>query len=474
MCACSVPGSVPTVVLTHPDVIREALGKDELSERRITAHTNMSAERGLMFAVYPEPWQQLNQIVRERLLSTQSSAALSRDQFGPVMDRTMESVGAAADAGEVVAPQRLMLSSAYDLCLDALFGKDGAETGELRAVREELVENVTRYCAAAFSLAYKLMIAYPDLKFLFRRLLNKSLAQRERRDSLIGRLVEDVERRRTAGTEPACLVDAMLDGESSGDLSRSATLALCVDVLVNTAAIASTVGWTLLLVANRPEVQAGIQQEMDSVVGRDASPDEDHRTLLPYTFACIAESMRFRPVSPLSLPRLATADTETGGCRIPAGAQVFAGIHSVHHDERFWDSPEEFIPERFLPQADGSPSAALASPAYNGPSAWASAAARAATSPAAPSGFYVTRMFHLFQFELPAAGAALSEEEVFDLFVSPHPLRPESESPRWLAAGSRKGENRIDRVPGQTVSPPALARHGRLDAPLRRRRSPSR
>ena len=390
----------------------------------------------------------------------------------------MRSMGAAADAGEAVAPHRLLLSSANDLCFQALFGQDGTGTGELRPVREELEENVFRYCSAAFSPAYNLMTAYPSLRFLFGRLLKKSLAQRERRDSLIGRLVEDVERRRTAGTEPAgtgpaCLVDAMLDGESSGDLSRPVTLALCVDVLVNTAAIASTVGWTLLLVANRPDVQAGIQQELDRVVGRHGPPDEDHRTRLPYTFACIAESMRFRPVSPLSLPHLATADTEIGGYRIPAGTQVFGGIHSVHHDERFWESPEEFIPERFLPQADGSPSAALTSPAYMPFGVGIRRCAGRDFSSRAVW-LYVTRMLPPVPLRAPgrrcspAGGGGIRPVRVAS------PLRPESEPPRWLAAGSHKGENRIDRVPGQSVSPPPLARHRRLDAPLRRRRSPGR
>lgn len=419
-------GSVPTAVLTSPGVIEEAFGRDDLSERQITAHTkNMSAERGLIFAAHPEPWHKLDRIARERLFSADNAAALSRDHFGPAVDRAMRSMGAAADAGEAVAPHRLLLPSANDLCLHALFGQDGSEDGELQPVKTELEESVFRHCSSAFSPAYNLMTAYPGLEFLFGRLLKKSLAQRERRDSLIGLLVEDVERRRTAGTEPAstgpaCLVDAMLDRESSGDLSRPATLALCMDVLVNAPAIASTVGWTLLLVANRPDVQAGIQQELDRVVGCHGPPDEDHRTRLPYTFACIAESMRFRPVSPLSLPHLATADTEIGGYRIPAGTQVFGGIHSVHHDERFWESPGEFIPERFLPRADGSPSAALASPAYM---PFGVGIRRCAGRDFAGRAvwLYVTRMLHRFHFELPAAGAPLPEEEVFDLFVSPKP-----------------------------------------------------
>ena len=90
----------------------------------------------------------------------------------------------------------------------------------------------------------------------------------------------------------------------------------------------------------------------------------DDRTRLPYVFACLAESMRYRTIGPLGLPHKASEDAEIGGYLIPAGTQVLGNIYSIHHDPRYWDSPDEFIPERFLPQEDGSMSAALTSRAY--------------------------------------------------------------------------------------------------------------
>ena len=138
-----------------------------------------------------------------------------------------------------------------------------------------------------------------------------------------------------------------------------------MDLLIaGTDTSAQTVNWFLLLLANRPEIQAQVHEELDEVIGHDALPTVDDRTRLPYTFACLAESMRYRTIGPFGLPHKASEDTEVGGYLIPAETQVLGNIYSIHHDPQYWDSPHEFIPERFMPQEDGSMSTALTSAAY--------------------------------------------------------------------------------------------------------------
>jgi len=67
------------------------------------------------------------------------------------------------------------------------------------------------------------------------------------------------------------------------------------------------------LLANRPEIQARVHEELDLVIGADARPTVEDRTRLPYTFACLAESMRYRTIGTLWLPHKASEDTEIGG-----------------------------------------------------------------------------------------------------------------------------------------------------------------
>lgn len=64
--------------------------------------------------------------------------------------------------------------------------------------------------------------------------------------------------------------------------------------------------------------------------------------------------MRYRTVTPFSAPRRMARVTEAGGYQVPAGAQALVNIHAIHHDERFWVMPGQFLSERFLPGADGA------------------------------------------------------------------------------------------------------------------------
>lgn len=413
-------GSLPTVLLAHPDAMREAFGKDELSERRImVAHSNLSAVPGLIYSSYTRRWHDLNRFARQELFGGANVTALSRDHFGPMIDEAVESIALMADAGAPAPVHELLISSAFDLIFRTLFGQGCAETGERRRMKDELLESLRRIEAAAIARGYNLMDAIPASKLLLGGLLRESRLEREKRDGIVGRCVDHVEMCRGDGP-PACLVDKMLEKEASGEFDRPVTLALCMDVLVNASSFATVAGWALLLAANRPDVQARIHEELDRVIGRDGpSPTEADRQRLPYTFACIAESMRYRPVSPLSLPHLATVDTEIGGYRVAAGTQVIGNFYAVHHDERFWESPGEFTPERFLPRSDRLASAGMSNPAYMpfGIGIRNCAGDRFAIG---AIWLYVVRILHTFLLE-PPAGVPLPEEEVFGLFVSPQP-----------------------------------------------------
>jgi len=414
-------GSVPTVFLASPDVIREAFDKSEVSDLRVlTAFRSPPSMRGLIFSPYSEGLRELQRFATQELFSPANVAALVPGLFLPTIDETVDRVSAMPDAGEPVPVPQLLSSGVYDLFFEALFGRDETQADEyLQTRKEELRERLTWLITAFVDPAYNLLDAFPRLRFPLGKLLARSERQREGRNVLLGSLVDHVEKRRSPDTPPTCLVDTMLDRAASESLGRPIIHSLCMDVLVNAAGLAAAVDWFLLLMANRPDMQTRIQEEMDRVVGRGAAPGEDHRVLLPYTFACLAESMRYRPVSPLSLPHLVTADTEIGGYRVAAGTQAFGSIYSVHHDERFWESPGEFVPERFLPQADGSPPPALTSAAYM---PFGTGIRRCAGNHFALSALwlYAVRMLHRVRVD-PPDGVSLSEEEVFGQFITPRP-----------------------------------------------------
>jgi cytochrome P450 family 2 subfamily U polypeptide 1 len=70
---------------------------------------------------------------------------------------------------------------------------------------------------------------------------------------------------------------------------------------------------------------------------------------MPYTEACVLETLRISSVVPLSLFHRATEDVVVGGVLIPKDTTVISNLYGVHHDPTIWGkNVEDFVPERFL------------------------------------------------------------------------------------------------------------------------------
>jgi hypothetical protein len=75
------------------------------------------------------------------------------------------------------------------------------------------------------------------------------------------------------------------------------------------------------------------------------------RLQLVYLEACIKETMRLRPavVNLLRKNELPDGGLDILGFPIPSGAHMAPFVFGVHRDPTYWERPEEFLPERFLP-----------------------------------------------------------------------------------------------------------------------------
>ncbi|KAG8245236.1 hypothetical protein J6590_005546 [Homalodisca vitripennis] len=110
--------------------------------------------------------------------------------------------------------------------------------------------------------------------------------------------------------------------------------------------------FVLLYMILYPEVQRKMQEEIDRVLGRSRKPVLEDKAQMHYTMAVLNEVERINSVSPLGLPHSCSKDTTFGGYFIPKGTTLLLNLKSVGYDPKYWKTPEEFIPERFL-NADG-------------------------------------------------------------------------------------------------------------------------
>ncbi|EIW76051.1 cytochrome P450 [Coniophora puteana RWD-64-598 SS2] len=97
-----------------------------------------------------------------------------------------------------------------------------------------------------------------------------------------------------------------------------------------------------------PDVQRKAQAEIDTVIGAGRLPDFEDRASLPYISAIVKEVLRWNPVAPLGLPHMVTNDDTYNGYFIPAGTTVIGNTWTILHDERNYNEPFRFWPERFL------------------------------------------------------------------------------------------------------------------------------
>ncbi|KAG9447463.1 hypothetical protein H6P81_013591 [Aristolochia fimbriata] len=110
---------------------------------------------------------------------------------------------------------------------------------------------------------------------------------------------------------------------------------------------ASTIEWALAELIKNPEITSRLRAELDDVVGPDPIK-EDHIPRLPFLNACVRETLRLHPPTPLLLPHRALDTCQLMGYTIPKDCQIMVNAWAIGRDPATWRDPLSFSPERFL------------------------------------------------------------------------------------------------------------------------------
>ena len=108
---------------------------------------------------------------------------------------------------------------------------------------------------------------------------------------------------------------------------------------------ANAMTWTLLLLAQHPEISQKLFNEVKQAFG-DSKPEISHLSQLKYCKNVIQESMRIYPPAWL-FGRRAVEDDIICGFEIKKGEYTFISPYLTHRHPEFWEEPEKFQPERF-------------------------------------------------------------------------------------------------------------------------------
>ncbi|CCH55669.1 cyc2 [Fibrisoma limi BUZ 3] len=170
----------------------------------------------------------------------------------------------------------------------------------------------------------------------------------------VDRLIHQIIQTRRASAESHDdLLDMLLRAEDEETSERMSDQQLRDEVVTLFIAghetTATSLAWTLHLLANHPDVQARAKAEVETVLAeRDRPSPEDLRSLT-YLMQIIQESLRMYPPA-WAMTRLSLGPDQLGDYAIKAGDGILLSPYVLHHDPASWPEPEQFNPDRFLPE----------------------------------------------------------------------------------------------------------------------------
>ncbi len=174
---------------------------------------------------------------------------------------------------------------------------------------------------------------------------HKKFAQ-ESRDIIL----EIIEERKNSETRNDDLLNMLLDTryEDTGEPMSTNQLIDEISILfvAGHETTANALSFTTYLLANHLEVQDKVWKEIQSVDKEDATPSEKIQKLT-YIKAVIDESMRLYPPAWIT-DRENLEDDTIGDFFVRKDTLVGVSFYELHRNEKYWDDPNSFQPERFL------------------------------------------------------------------------------------------------------------------------------
>jgi cytochrome P450 len=113
---------------------------------------------------------------------------------------------------------------------------------------------------------------------------------------------------------------------------------------------ANALTWALYLLAQHPDAEARLIDEVRGVLGARAATAAD-LAQMPYTEQVIKETMRLYPPAWI-VPRVAIREVQIGAARLRPGDAAMTSPYITHRDPRWYADPERFAPERFTPEGE--------------------------------------------------------------------------------------------------------------------------
>ncbi|KAJ0975709.1 hypothetical protein J5N97_017674 [Dioscorea zingiberensis] len=362
-------GSVDAITTDDPEVIREILLRQDetfASRPRTLAAVHLAYGCGdVALAPLGPHWKWMRRICMEHLLTTRRLETFSGHRTKEA-NHLVRQVFTRASSGEAVNVRQVLAAFSMNNVTRMLLGKQFF--GEENAGREGAAEfmELTHELFWLLGLIYlgDYLPAWRWVDLLFG--CEKKMREVERKvDEFHQKIIEEhrvarMEKEKVGGVAgdhgQLDFVDVLLSlpgqqgKERMEDVEIKALMQDMIAAATDTSSV--TMEWALTEVIKNPRVLHKVQEELDSVVGRDRMVTESDLAQLTYLRCVVRETFRLHPAGPFLIPHESTRPTKLFGYDIPIGTRVFVNTHGLGRNTRIWDDVDKFIPERHL-QEDG-------------------------------------------------------------------------------------------------------------------------
>jgi cytochrome P450 len=308
----------------HPDLIHEVLVTQARAFHKRTTDLEILGN-GLLTSDGDE-WR------RQRRRIQPGFRHDSIQRYAKLIAEEAESLVAGLREGSVLDLRREMMKLTLSIVCRALFGQQFAGRSErLARAMKVLQEQV---------LLPKFFPAWlPTPGNLLRR-------------HMIAEVDREVFRVIDRGGEPGSLLaDLLAMTDEEGAMTRQQLRDEVVTLfLAGHETTALTLTWAFYQLALHPEVDAELG---DEVLRAPADLASVQLSQLPLAERVLNETLRLYPPAYV-IPRVCAEPLQLGGYRLQPGAEVWLWVYVMHHDARWFDEPERFRPERFLPGAEAA------------------------------------------------------------------------------------------------------------------------
>ncbi|GMJ10083.1 TRANSPARENT TESTA 7, CYTOCHROME P450 75B1 [Hibiscus trionum] len=350
-------GYVPTIVVSSPEAAELFLRVHDVvfaSRPKVQSAEYLTCgAKGLGFTEYGSYWRTVRKWCVLHLLS-----ASKVECFAPVrkaeMGSLVELVRKKAAAGETLNLSQQIGQIIEAIMSKVIFGRCMDAEIEFKPLIEDAM-----YLAGVFNLSdYVPFLAPFDLQGIKRRLKRTSNGLHAIFDKLIDeheRGSKNIEEKKSY-TDFFHVMVSLLNTpinpnkeEQPYIIGRENIKAILSDmVAASFETTATAIEWTFSELLRHPRVMASLQQELESVAGRNRMIEESDLPKLTYLDMVIKESFRLHPVAPLLVPHQSTQDITVNGYFIPKKSRILVNAWSIGRDHKVWsDNAEEFFPERF-------------------------------------------------------------------------------------------------------------------------------